>query len=94
MQFPDGEYVPDAYDRVVECVCEIAKRHDGETVLIASHAGAIRVFDTFAQGYSREESGKCRGVKNASVSIYECDGQSARPIKTNITDHLPDTEKQ
>ena len=102
MRYPDGEYVPEVYDRVVECVLEIAAECDGETVLIASHNGALRVFDAFAHGYSREEVGMVKGFKNAAISVYELDGVSVKIIKHNVTEHIltetddniPDTDKQ
>ena len=101
MRYPNGEYVPDVYDRVSECVCEIARANVGKTVLIAAHGGTIHIFDAFARGYSREETGKAKGVGNTAINIYECDGTSASVIRTNITDHLsedpddvPDTDKQ
>ena len=100
-RFPNGEYVPDVYDRMKECVCEISKAHCGETVLIASHSGAMSTFDAFAQGLSREEVPNASGFSNTSINIYECDGYTARVIEKNITEHLsavdddtPDTDRQ
>ena len=41
---PGGENVGDAADRVYEAICEIAEKHDGETVAAVFHAAAIRAF--------------------------------------------------
>ena len=92
MQYPGGEYVPDIYDRVVGCICEISRANPEKTVLIVSHNGAMLTFDAFAHGYSREEVGKTSGFLNASINIYECDGEGARVIAKNITEHLSDTD--
>ena len=40
--FPGGESYEDLRTRVVGAVAELAARHDGETVVATSHAGAIR----------------------------------------------------
>ena len=88
LRFPGGEYVPDVYDRVSKCVGEIAEENDGKTVLIATHAGAIRVFTAFAKGYSRTESGATKGCDNAAINVFGWDGGKAFPIELNIVSHL------
>ena len=88
MRYPDGEYVPEAYDRVVGCISRIAETHPGACVLIASHAGAIRTFHAFAEGYSREETGKVSTGENASICIFEWESGRATPIVLYQTDHL------
>lgn len=90
LKFPDGEYVPDVYDRVTECVRKIAEENHGKTVLIATHAGAIRVFIAFAQGYSRLESGIIKGCDNAAINIFGWEDGKAFPIELNLTSHLAD----
>lgn len=88
LRYPNGEYVPEVYDRVVDCVSRIARENEGKTVLIATHAGAIRVFHAFAVGLSRLETGLTVGCENASINIYGFEGGRAFPIETNITAHL------
>lgn len=88
LRYPDGEYVPEVYDRVVECVRSIAEENDGKTVLIATHAGAIRVFEAFAKGYSRLESGVIKGCDNAAINIFGWENGKAFSIELNITSHL------
>ena len=88
LRFPGGEYVPDVYDRVCDCIDKIAKENDGKTVLIVSHAGAIRVFEAFAMGLSRDETGKTVGCANASINIFGYENGKAFPIELNITAHL------
>ena len=101
MRYPGGEYVPDVYDRMTGCICEICRANPDKTVLIVSHNGAMLTFDAFAHGYSREEVGKLPGFTNVSINVYECDGETARVIEKNITEHLsavdddtPDTDRQ
>lgn len=88
VRFPNGEYMPEVYDRVVGCICHICKENSDATVVVVSHAGSIRIFNAFAEGYSRLESGKASICHNAAINIYDCDGTVATPIKINITEHL------
>ncbi len=94
MQFPDGESIVDAYRRVVPCILEIADRHDGQTVLIASHAGALRTFLAFANGYAEDEVGNIRtGGENANIHIHEWDGKRIRIVLSYFNGHLGDTAR-
>ncbi len=89
MQYPNGEYVPDVYDRVVECISEIAEKYPDQTIMIAAHGGVIRVFYAFAEGYSREEVGLAKGViSNASIHVFEWNDGKATTRVFNFTDHL------
>lgn len=92
MRYPEGEYVPDVYDRMKECICEIAERHHGETLLIASHAGAIKSFLAYGLGFSRLETAKAPPVANTAISIFEWDGEKMMPVEINSTAHLIDLE--
>ena len=85
-----GESSREVYERIVPHVLSIAKKHDGETVVIATHATVLRAFDAFAKGYSALETGKVRFAHNASINIYECDGECATVVSTDITEHLGD----
>jgi probable phosphoglycerate mutase len=91
MQYPEGEYVPEVYDRVVGCISRIAEAHPDECVLIASHGGTIRVFHAFSEGFSREEAGNVPTGENASISVFEWEEGQARPVTLYFTDHLRET---
>lgn len=84
----DGESTAEVYNRVIPHVLSIAKKHDGETVVLATHATVLRAFDAFARGYSSTETGKVHFAHNASINIYECDGEKASVVKSDITEHL------
>ena len=88
MQYPNGESVKESYERVVSYICEIARENDGKCLLIATHAGAIRLFQAFSDGLSWEDAGKAKGTENASINVFECDGDKANAIYTNFTDHV------
>jgi broad specificity phosphatase PhoE len=87
-QYPGGEYIPDAFERSVSNILRIANTHPGKTVLIAAHGGVIRCFDAFSKGYGKNQFGNSPITRNASISIYEVDGEKVTPIKTDITEHL------
>ena len=87
-KYPGGECPADAYDRIKECICEIAERHHGETVLIASHGGIIRRFLFYALGFSRLEEGSVPPIPNTAVSTLEWDGEKMTLLDINSTKHL------
>jgi broad specificity phosphatase PhoE len=86
----DGEATAEVYERVVPHICALAQKHDGKTVLLATHATVTRAFDAFARGYSKDETGKISFPHNASINIYEYENGRANAVRTNITEHLGD----
>ena len=85
-----GESTAEVYGRIIPHVISIAKRHDGQTVVLATHATVLRAFDAFSRGFSATETGKVHFAHNASINIYECDEKGATPVMTDITEHLGD----
>ena len=89
IRYPNGEYIPEYYDHVVECISEIAEQHPEQTIMIAAHGGTIRAFAAFASGYSREEMGMFKDtISNASIHIFEWNEGKASIRLFNFTDHL------
>ncbi len=84
-----GERVSALADRIEKTVRELAIKHDGGCIVIATHATPIRVICTLAEGLPASEMGSVSWVSNASISIFEFDG-SFHEIKKNITSHLGD----
>ena len=83
-----GESTQEVYERIVPHVLELAKKHDGETILISTHATVLRAFTAYASGYSSEESGKVRFSQNASINVFAYDDGKTSVIKTDVLDHL------
>ena len=83
-----GEATAEVYERIVPHICEIAKCHDGQTVLLATHATVVRAFDSYARGYSKHETGRISFPHNASINIYGYERGRVSIIQTNIIDHL------
>ena len=82
-----GERLCDFASRIERAAREIAERHDGECVVIVTHATPIRVLCTLASGLSPEDMGRISWVSNASVSFFELDGEF-RLVRSNDTRHL------
>lgn len=68
-----GESVRELTERVRNEVWKIAKAHEGQTVLIATHATPIRTLACEWLGEPYENMTKTGWVKNASVSVIDYD---------------------
>jgi hypothetical protein len=68
---PGGERVAELYERVWSAVSDLAARHEGETICLATHATPIRAICARALGHPAEEMALVPWVSNASVSIFE-----------------------
>ena len=88
----DGESVAELYARVVKFVCELAKAHDGECILLATHATPIRAIECYSRGYGAERMADVHFVRNAALNIFEYNPKdnSIIGIETNIIEHLSD----
>ena len=81
---PDGETVKEVRARVCKEVRRIAEAHDGECVLIATHATPVRAIHC-------EANEKCSGyVGNASINLFNYENGKFIEIQTGITEHLGD----
>ena len=75
---PDGgESVRALAGRVTDEVKRLAKRHDGQTVLVATHATPVRVLTAYFQAGDVEAVGDIPWGSNASVTVLNVDGDAA-----------------
>ena len=86
-----GESTAEVYERIVPHICSLASRHDGECLLLATHATVVRAFDAFARGYTKDETGKISFAHNASINLYGYENGAAFVIQANVIDHLGDS---
>ena len=84
----EGESTKDVYERIVPHVLELARKHDGETILVSTHATVVRAFTAYATGYSSEESGRVRFSQNASINLFAYDKGRVSVLRTDVLDHL------
>lgn len=90
---PGGESVPNMTERVCSTVAEIARASEGNTILIASHGGAIRAFWGKICGMTADEvSSGLPFPSNASYSVADFDTESGEftPVEFSVDDHLAD----
>ena len=85
-----GESIIEVYNRIVPAICDIAKKNDGKTVLITTHATVVRSFNAYALGLPCDRTAEAPAVLNASISVFEMDGDKVLSSTFNITEHLGD----
>ena len=70
---------------------DIAKKHEGGTVLITAHAAVIRLFFGKIRKIAPEELGAAFFYpSNASYSIAVYDGETVTPVSYSNDKHLAD----
>ena len=89
-RYPGGESFQEVYDRAASCLAEIAKRHDGETVVVVSHGGTIRSLICVWSGTPIEELRTIKSLKNTSITIAEYENGSAHLLQIGDNSHLPE----
>ena len=85
-----GESPVDVSARVLAALSEIAERHEGKTVCIATHATPIRSVCTAAAGLDASDMAMIPWTANASISLFEYEDGIFTAVYTSNTDHLGD----
>lgn len=83
-----GESVAQLSERVWPCVQRIARDHEGQTVLITTHATPIRTLLTRWQGKNLSQMKTVPWVDNASLTEVRVENGVFTPISVNRTDYL------
>ena len=85
-----GESTVEVYRRTVPYVTELCKKHDGECVLVATHATVIRAVESCARGFGETGAGKVTFCANTAINIYNFDSElgTFSVVRSYITDHL------
>lgn len=68
---PGGESIQDLHQRAQRLINELREKHNGETVLLVTHGGLIRIIYAIAQNKNEEELGDILQntiVQNTSIS--------------------------
>lgn len=84
----DGESVKELGGRILSAVTDIAKKNDGKTVLIATHATPIRVLQCMIGGHSFDEMQNIPWVSNCSVTEICYDNGRWELVKIGYDNHL------
>ena len=86
---PEGESVVAMAERMAKGMKKIASQHRGETILVTSHAAAIRALWGKISGYKPSEWADAFPFPtNASYSVLEYDGESLKPLSYSNDSHL------
>lgn len=87
-RFDGGETYSELAERALSAIDEIARRHDGETVAIATHGGVVRSLLAKFNNVPIEKAGDVPIVPNASICIVEYDKSQAQVSVTGYCDYL------
>jgi len=88
-----GESAPAVAERIYKEILRIAKDNVGKTVLISSHAAAIRLFWGKISEIAPEDLSKNLPFPtNGSFSTLEFDGERLIPVKYSSDDHISDAK--
>ena len=86
-----GESVKELGDRVFSAVKRIAEENDGKTVVIASHGAAIKAAQAMMKFGDVKRMNEVGWTTNASVTVFEYDGESFKCIVEGYDKHLGDS---
>ena len=86
---PNGESVVDMAERMATGLKNIACKHVGKNILVASHAAAIRALWGKISGFEPSEWADAFPFPtNASYSVLEFDGEALIPLSYSNDKHL------
>ncbi len=83
-----GESVAELYERINSEIDRIAEEHDGETVLIGTHATPLRCIVARVSGVGLDGMKDIKWCENAAVNIFEYSKGVLRAKELNICEHL------
>ncbi len=83
-----GESTAEVYHRVTKTVTELADAHDGQTVLLSTHATLVRAIQAYSMGLDETRVGEIPFTHNASINIFTYSDGKLSPENTNIIEHL------
>lgn len=87
---PGGETYAQVMARATQTVDEIARRHDGQTVVLASHGGWILSLFAAWDKTPLEKLQATAQVPNGSISVVRYQDGTAEFSVRGLTDHLTD----
>ncbi len=87
-QCDGGESTKELYDRVNSTIDKIAEKHDGETVLIATHATPLRCLYARVKGVGTDGMKDIKWCENTAINIFEYSSGVLSAVELNICEHL------
>ena len=89
-----GESYKKVYERAINFFNKISNELKGQTVVVCTHGGLIRAVECRALSVPLEHMQRIPFVFNASVSIYDCDGENFNLVASNVCDFLGDLQTE
>lgn len=85
---PGGENMFELQERAFNKMLEIAKTHEGQTVVIGTHAGVIRALQCAVEKVTLESMKDITWVPNASISLLKFENGEFTPEFWGYNDYL------
>lgn len=85
---PQGEALPEAWERAQAFLNCVVLRHPGDTVLVVSHGGLLRLLVCLLQGREYRAWGTVRTANTGLTEALIVPGEPARLLRVNDTTHL------
>lgn len=90
-QAPDGESMEQVYERMKSVVCDLVRKHAGETIVIVSHGCAICNLLCFAHGQGVDSVCLSGCSQNTAISRIDFDEEfHPHVVLENDSSHLPE----
>ncbi len=83
-----GETVAELQKRIVTAVGQIAESHPDQTLVLTTHATAIRVLQCYCEGKTLGQMKDVPWVANTSITELAYDKGAFSLVRANGTDHL------
>ncbi|HEY8416675.1 MAG TPA: histidine phosphatase family protein [Limnochordales bacterium] len=85
---PGGEPLPAAWERAERFLSCVVLRHPGETVLVVTHGGLLRLLVCLLQGLDYRAWGAVRTANTGLTEALVAPGEPALILRVNDTSHL------
>lgn len=85
-----GESTAEVYRRITATVTELAEKHDGQTVMLSTHATVVRAIQAYSMGLDETRVGEIPFTHNASINVFVYENGKLSPESVNIIEHLGD----
>lgn len=89
---PGGESTAQMFARIKKALFEIAAAHEGKTVMIVTHGGAVRIINYLSRGGDEASIMQSPNCANAAINFYRFENGALHAEEINVVAHLsPDT---
>ncbi len=90
LQMPSGESMADFSARLIAASTELAQKHEGQTICIATHGTAIRVLLCYFYGWPLEKLNDVVWCDNAAITEIGYENNAFFVITDGDNEHLKD----